>query len=75
MRNSGGHAILKRIILIMFLSFMCSGVASAQDVKIRGCGLNNNKIYVKANIKGHKITVRTPKISGNKILKLVNVAL
>lgn len=66
---------MKKIILIMFLLFICSGAASAQDVKISGCGLNNNKIYVKANIKGHKITVKSPKISGNKILKLVNVAL
>ena len=50
-------------------------MADAQTIKISGGGFTQGKAYIKTNIKGHKVTLRTPKLSGNKYLKLVNIAL
>lgn len=68
---------MKRFLIILILILLITGTAEAktQKIKVSGCGVSSNKVYIKTDINGHKITLRTPKISKNKYLKLVNVAL
>lgn len=73
---------IKRTCLILLILYLLSGIgANAQTkeitpefIKVNGVNVNNSKIAIKTEIKGHKVTIRTPKISKNKYLKLVNVA-
>lgn len=44
-----------------------------QKININGGGISSNKIHIKATVKGHKVTLRTPQLSKNKYLKLVNL--
>ena len=46
----------------------------AQGVKFDGVGFSNNKITFKTSVNGRKIRLRTPAISKNKYLKLVNIS-
>ena len=62
-------------ILFLFLLLITGTPATAQTIKINGGGVASGKAYIKTEIKGHKITVRSPKLTKNKYLKLVNVAL
>lgn len=65
------------IILIILSGFLESLAAETQtEIKTKtSMGISNNRAYIKANVNGHKITVKSPKISKNKYLKLVNVAI
>ena len=65
----------KRTILFLFLLLIGTTPATAQQIKIKGGGLSTGKVYIKTEIKGHKMTIRTPKLTKNKYLKLVNIAL
>ena len=65
--------ILTAVIFTFFLLITESG--QAQTIKINGGGVASGKAYIKTEIKGHKITICTPKLTKNKYLKLVNVAL
>ena len=42
--------------------------------KIEGVSLSNNKITLKTSVNGHKVRLRTPTISKNKYLKLLNIS-
>ena len=61
------------IILILILTITNTAQA-AQKIKING-GISNGSGYIKTSINCHKIAVRTPKLSKNKYLKLVNIGL
>lgn len=73
---------MKKILLIFILLLAVTVTAAqaqaeteeTQNIKLK-CGINSNKLYIKTKIKGHQITIKSPKISKNKYLKLVNVAL
>lgn len=62
-------------VIFIFLLLTTGTPATAQIIKINGGGVASGKAYIKTEIKGHKLTIRTPKITKNKYLKLVNVAL
>lgn len=63
------------IIVLLLITGTAQTEAQTINIKINGAGVTNNKAYIKTEIKGHKITIRTPKLTKNKYLKLVNVAL
>ena len=65
----------KYFIIIVLLLITGTAQAEAQEIKINGGGVASGKAYIKTEIKGHKITIRTPKLSKSKYLKLVNIAL
>lgn len=71
--------ILTAIIFTFFL--LITGTTQTQaeaqiiNIKINGGGVTNNKAYIKTEINGHKITIRTPKLTKNKYLKLVNIGI
>lgn len=71
---------MKKILLIFILLLAVTVTAAqaqeeeTQNIKLQ-CGINSNKLYIKTKIKGHQITIKSPKISKNKYLKLVNVTL
>lgn len=73
---------MKKILLIFILLLTVTAAQTqaetetteTQNIKLK-CGINNNKLYIKTKIKGHQITIKSPRISKNKYLKLVNVAL
>lgn len=67
--------ILTAVIFTFFLLITGTIPAEAQQIKINGGGVASGKAYIKTEIKGHKLTIRTPKLTKNKYLKLVNVAL
>ena len=62
------------LIILIILSGFLDNPADSKEIKTN-MGISNNRAYIKANINGHKITVKSPKISKNKYLKLVNVAI
>ena len=67
---------MKTLTTILFLFLLLTTgttPATAQQIKIKGGGFSTNRIYLKTEIKGHKMTLRTPKLSKNKYLKLVNI--
>lgn len=74
---------MKRILTAVIFTFtfllLITGTTQAQaqtiNIKINGGGVASGKAYLKTEFKGHKITIRTPKLTKNKYLKLVNVAL
>lgn len=69
------NKIIIAVIFTFFLLITGTTPATAQTIKINGGGVASGKAYIKTEIKGHKLTIRTPKLTKNKYLKLVNVAL
>lgn len=76
---------MKRILLILILLTLTTNMATAQKyvIKVNGnettqtsvnVGFSNNKITLKTSVNGHKIRLRTPAISKNKYLKLINIS-
>lgn len=74
----------KKIIITFIILFLLSGLLESlaaetqtqTEIKTKtGMGISNNRAYLKMNVNGHKITVKSPKLSKNKYLKLVNVAI
>lgn len=45
------------------------------NINYEGITLNNNKLTIKTNINGHKVRIKSPMLSKNKYLKLVNVVM
>lgn len=72
---------MKKFLIIMLVCMQIPAgaetikISGRNDVNITGGGISSNKIYIKSEIKGHKITVRSPKLTSNKMLKLVNISL
>lgn len=70
------------IILILTLSmnmahaqkYTITPTTGAQGVKFEGVSISNNKITLKTSVNGRKIRLKTPAISKNKYLKLVNIS-
>lgn len=76
---------MKRILLILILLTLTTNIATAQKyvIKVNGnettqtsvkYGFSNNRITLKTDINGHKVRLRTPAISKNKYLKLINIS-
>lgn len=70
---------MKRLYFILIL-YILSGFLNAQSreitpdcIKVNSIVLTNNKIAVKTTVNGHKVILRTPKLSKNKYLRLVNI--
>ena len=45
------------------------------NINYEGIILNNNKLTIKTNVNGHKVRIKSPMLSKNKYLKLVNVVI
>ena len=76
-----GKTILTTILILTISTGMAHAqkytitpATGAQGVKFEGVSLSNNKITLKTSVNGHKIRLRTPAISKNKYLKLVNIS-
>ena len=75
---------MKKLIIILLLFILAQPAASAKSYKIspsgagvsvQGVGFSNNKITLQTNINGHKIRLKSPALSKNKYLRLVNISL
>lgn len=75
---------MKQILLILILLTIATNMAYAQKYTITPTtgaqgvkyeiGFSNNRITLKTSVNGHKIRLRTPAISKNKYLKLINIS-
>lgn len=63
---------MKKLILLLTLLLLFIQPATAQKIKINA-GINNNKLVIKTNVSGHKVTFKSTKLTKNKYLKLINV--
>ena len=50
------------LITIILLTTVNMADAKTNKIKVSGCGFSSGKVYLKTNIKGHKMTIRTPQI-------------
>lgn len=75
---------MKRLIIILLLFILIQPAASAKSYKIspsgagvtvQGVGFSNNRVTIQTAINGHKIRLKSPSLSKNKYLRLVNVSL
>ena len=66
---------MKKIILMLVLFMFVQNPTTAENFKIENIGLNGNKITIKTKIKDKKITLKTPKLSKNKYLKMINIVI
>lgn len=75
---------MKKLIIILLLFVLIQPAASAKSYKIsssgagvsvQGVGLNNNRVTIQTVINGHKVRIKSPILSKNKYLKLVNINL
>lgn len=74
---------MKQFLLILILLTMTTNMATAQKyvIKVNGneptqtkYGFSNNRITLKTSVNGHKVRLKTPTISKNKYLKLLNIS-
>ena len=76
---------MKRILLLLILLTLTTNMATAQKyvIKVNGneqtqtsvkYGFSNNRITLKTDINGHKIRIKSPVLSKNKYLKLINIS-
>ena len=76
---------MKRILLLLILLTLTTNMAHAQKYVIKvnnnetkqtnvKCGFSNNRITLKTDINGHKVRIKSPVLSKNKYLKLLNIS-
>lgn len=75
---------MKQVLLILILLTLTTNIATAQkytvkasgnnNAKIEGVGFSNNRITLKTDINGHKVRIKSPMLSKNKYLKLLNIS-
>ena len=75
---------MKKLIIILLLFILIQPATSAKSYKIspsgagvsvQGVGFSNNKITLQTSVNGHKIRLKSPSLSKNKYLRLVNISL
>lgn len=75
---------MQKLIIILLLFILTQPVTDAKSYKIspsgagvsvQGVGFSNNRVTIQTSINGHKIRLKSPSLSKNKYLRLVNVAL
>ena len=75
---------MKKLTIILLLFILIQPATDAKSYKIspsgvgvsvQGVGFSNNRVTIQTAINGHKIRLKSPALSKNKYLRLVNVAL
>ena len=76
---------MKQFLLILILLTITTNMATAQKYVIKvnnnettqtsvKYGFSNNRMTLKTDINGHKVRIKSPVLSKNKYLKLLNIS-
>ena len=76
---------MKKAIFLISIMILTTNMAQAQKYVIKvnnnettqtsvKYGFNNNRITLKTDINGHKVRIKSPVLSKNKYLKLLNIS-